>query len=734
MNPSIIRSIFEDSGRTLWIGTVNEGIGKLTLGKRKFQHIRHDPNNNKSLSCNTVRSIYIDRRDLLWIGTLGGGLNLFDKQTRYIRTYNYEKDNPYSLAGNVVSALIQDRYGYLWVGTWGNGITRFLTPEKQGDDIKDVVHYKKNRKAPTSISDNIIQDFYEDSYGDLWIGTGGGLDLYDRQNERFIHFRHDPNDPLSLIDNRIQSNSIVEDEEGNLWIGTWAGLSKLLRSSDFWNGKAVFLRYSKNPDNSNSLSDNRITSLLFNKGILWIGTGGGGLNRMIRHSAEKDSVSSNYYTEDEGLPNNFIYSIVADENGDLWLSTNSGLSKFNPQTETFKNFYQSDGLQSNQFYWGAGCKGNDGQLYFGGINGFNAFYPSKITDNQHVPPVVITDFQISNKSVYKILEYKYLLKTMAGEKVVELPYNHDIFSFEFAALDYVNPLKNQYAYMLEGVEDDWVYAGRRRFATYSNLKEGEYVFRVKGSNNDEVWNNTGTSLKLIIQPPFWRTWWFFLIVFVIIAGNITYIVTLRIRRFLTVERLRNQLAADLHDNIGAGLTEISILSEVISKKLDTVDSDIRNDLRLIGKNSRSLIDNMSDIVWLVNPKRDSLYDLISRLGDRYSELLFQTDISFTAENLKSLQNISLPIQHRQQLFLIFKEAINNSLKHSNCSEIVLKTETNGKNLRMLLQDNGRGFKTETVTKGIGLQNMVKRSNQIKGVLKIDSAPGQGTCIAFNGKL
>ena len=245
--------------------------------------------------------------------------------------------------------------------------------------------------------------------------------------------------------------------------------------------------------------------------------------------------------------------------------------------------------------------------------------------------------------------------------------------------------------MMEGFDRDWIYSGNRRFVTYTNLDPGKYIFKVKGSNNDGIWNEEGASISIQILPPLWRTWWFIVLSVLTVIGIITLISYYRIKNLIEMGRFRTKLAADLHDNIGSSLTEISILSEVISKKIKTEDKDITKSLNSISNNSRNLVDSMSDIVWLVNPKRDTLYDLILRLRDTYSELSSYTNISFRSENIISLQKVSLSMERRQHLYLIFKEAINNCITHSECTEITLDAFVKNKMLEMTLKDNGKGF-------------------------------------------
>ena len=731
-----ILSLYEDNSGIIWIGTAEGGIIKFDRERMKFKHYMYDPTNPNSLSYNTVRSLYQDKNGILWIGTLGGGLNRLDRKTNKYTHYLYNANNHFSLDNNSVISIYRDKAGTLWVGTWGGGLNKAI-----GGSDKNIKfeHYLTNSSSKNSISNNIVQAIYEDRQGRFWIGTGIGLDILDRKTGKFYSFTNNYKDSNSISDNQVQS-CIKEDMSGNLWIGTWNGLNKLDLSKvpvkpPFNHLK--FHRYHHIAGKQSSLSDNRVISIYEDKdGTLWFGTYGGGLNKLTVSQQKLNNGNARFinYSIKDGLASNIVYGILGDEEGNLWLSTDNGLSKFNPKTETFRNYFESDGLQGNQFFWGASFKGINGELFFGGTNGLNAFYPSTLKDNKHIPPIVITDFQIFNKPVEVGSKDSPLDRSIFETRKIKLTYNQNVFSIEFAALDFTAPNKNQYEYMMEGFDKNWVKSGNRRFVTYTNLDPGTYIFRVKGSNNDGIWNNKGTSLKIVILPPFWRTWWFIIISVLVIGGVIVMFITYRVKNLLDIERLRTKLAADLHDNIGSSLTEISILSEVITKKLDSVGDDIKKSLKMISDNSRNLIDNMSDIVWLVNPNRDSLYDLILRLRDTYTELSSYASISFRSENLKSLEKVSLSMEHRQHLYLIFKEGINNCITHSECTEISLDAFIKGKRLEMVLKDNGTGFKINNDYNGNGLSNMKHRAKSIGGEIVINSKIGEGTTLIFVGNI
>ncbi len=739
INNNNISSLFEGSSGLIWIGTAEEGVLKFDQQKIKFKNYKHDPFDKGSLSFNTIRAIYQEKNGTLWVGTLGGGLERLMPNAGKFVHYKSDPDNSKSLSDNSVSAVYKDRNGYLWVGTWGGGLNRSSKPINSmiADNI-NFIHYNNNKPGKYFINNNIIQAIYEDSDGQLWVGTADGLNIYDRKKNNFVVFQNKPNDTGSFSSNQVQS-CIFEDQRGNLWVGTWDGLNRLssdLRKKALSNPSLVkFNKFRNDRGNKNSLSNNRVISgYEDSKGNLWFGTYGGGLNELLADQRNISNPSFICYKHQQGLASNVIYCILEDDLGNLWLSTDNGLSMFNPEKEIFKNYDATDGLQSNQFFWGAGFKGRGGELFFGGTGGFNAFYPSDLKNNSHVPPIVITDFRILNQPVEIGAEDSPLTKTISLTKKIELSYSQNVFSFEFSALDYSAPNKNRYAYIMEGFDKDWIYSGNRRFVTYTNLDPGEYVFKVIGSNNDGVWNKTGTQVAIIISPPYWKTWWFIFSVVIVVGGMIYLIIYYRVKNLLGIERLRAKLAADLHDNIGSSLTEISILSEVISHKIDSSDDHTKRSLKMISDNSRNLIDNMSDIVWLVNPKRDSLYDLILRLRDTYSELSSYTNISFRSENIKELEKISLSMEHRQHLYLIFKEAINNSITHSKCTQITLDASVKGKRLEMTLKDNGISFDDFFPSSGNGLNNMRDRAKTIGGVLSISSEKGKGTTIQFNGNI
>jgi ligand-binding sensor domain-containing protein/two-component sensor histidine kinase len=713
-------TLLKDKSGIIWIGTsLGRGISQLQINNRKFNHVRHHPANPNSLSDNVVWAINEDKEGYIWIGTYRGGLNRYDKVNDRFKVYKNNPDDPFSISDNHVRSIAVDNFNNLWIGCFTGGLN--MLDKKTGK----FINFKNSESDLHSIGANQVLDILIENDTIFWVATyGGGLNKFVLNGRlstdshrgstqiKFKRYTYDPSDIYSLSDNRVYS--IFQDKNGTLWVGTFGGgLNK------FDKKKERFIRYTNDPVNNNSIGSNSILSVFQDsEGVLWIGTYGGGLNR---YDNELDRFIR--YDEKNGLLSRNIYGILEDRNKDLWMSTDNGIFRFNRKDGYFTQYDLSDGLQSLEFSGGAYFKSGTGEMFFGGINGINHFYPDSIRYNAYIPDIVISSIRIFNNP----------LKGELDELV--LSHKDNFFSFEFASLDYSNPSDNQFAYMLEGFDTDWHYTdARHRVATYTNLAPGNYVFKVIGSNNDGVWNYEGVSVKLVILPPFWQTWWFIAACIITILFIIYYLSTIRIRSLLSIEKLKTKLAADLHDNIGSGLTEISILSELTSREMKTSSGGSSQNLKAISETSRKLVDNMSDIVWVVNPKQDSLHDLIIRLKDSYNEILSSMGITMKTANIDKLENVKLPMEYRQNLFLIFKEGINNSIKHSKCKHIDLETNIRGDVLEMILKDDGTGMKRTPKEAGNGLRNMVSRAESLGGRLKWKSEPGKGTTIIFAGNL
>jgi len=533
-----ILSLVEDNDGKLWIGTENGGISVFDYEHNRFVTYQYDAGDFTSLSNNSVHSLYKDDIGNIWAGTWSGGVNFLprfgDKFAHFKQLANHKP----GLSNNNVTAITGDQDGNIWMGTDGGGVN--VLDRRQ----KTILHYRHDVNQPNSIksdivitvtevSDDLIAVGYhrvgfdllnrktgkithlpEDSedktgaplastsgtavYKDLWMGTyyNFGLFHYDRATKRFTRYQHNPLDKNSINEGSIQS--LLEDREGNVWVGLAPG-----SGLDYFDRKNNrFLHYRHDPNDQYSISNNYVFSITEDqRGNLWIGTDGG-LNYF-----DKKTQRFTTYTENDGLANSAIYGILEDDHGNLWLSTNKGISKFNPQTKTCQNYDVSDGLQDNTFNPFSRYKTMSGEMFFGGINGFNVFHPDSVRDNPFIPPVVLTNLLMFNKPV-AIGEDSPLQHHISETKKITLPHYQSVFTLEFAALNYIHPEKNQYAYQLVGFDKDWNYIGTKRTATYTNLDAGTYTFRMKAANNDGVWNEQGIALVIHILPPWWKTWWF----------------------------------------------------------------------------------------------------------------------------------------------------------------------------------------------------------------------------------
>jgi ligand-binding sensor domain-containing protein/serine phosphatase RsbU (regulator of sigma subunit) len=545
----------EDKNKNLWIGTRNGGID-IMAPNGNVTRVARDNNNSKSLNNNSIYAIYRDKNDNMWVGTFAGGVNLHYSQKENFKHYKVEQNNPTSLSNNEILSFLEDHEGNIWVGTDGGGLN------KMNPVTRTFKHFKYNGKS-TSVTDDVIMSMAQDGSHSIWISTlNTGLNVLHKNSDKFINYRYD-----SLELGGVHWNAatcMLTDYEGNIWIGTWGqGVSfydkkthtthhirkktdseeahKTLSSNIVFslyedrnhniligtqaNGFSIlnrktgaFEHFAHVEGDKSTLSGNTVNAFLEDKsGNLWIGTNEG-LNLFDRVNKTFSAIKI-----ENGLPNNVIQAILEDNNGSLWLSTNKGIANFNPKTKAIRNFDVSDGLQGNEFKRNSALKTRKGELFFGGTNGLNSFFPDSIKDNPAVPPIVITNFQIFNKPVPIGIEDSPLTKHITQTKEITLPYHQSVFTFDYSALNFTLPEKNQYAYRLEGFDKEWNLVGNKRTATYTNLDPGKYLFRVKGSNNDGIWNEAGTSIILTITPPFWKTWWFrTIMVMSLIGGAITF--------------------------------------------------------------------------------------------------------------------------------------------------------------------------------------------------------------------
>lgn len=560
LSSDLLRALYRDRSGTLWITTHTSGVDKYDPQNQKFYLYQHHAASPESLSASNVFVLYHDTADQIWIGTQGGGLNRLNPRTGVFTHYQHDPEKSGSLSHNLVGAVYEDRQGTLWIGTFGGGLNRFDRA------TGEFTVYRHDDHDPNSISENNVMAIFEDQFGILWVGTVyGGLNAFDRERETFRVYRNDPSNPGSLISNTVRS--VYEDRAGVLWICTEQGLERFDRDHD------RFIHYRHDDRNPRSLSHNQASRVYEDKhGNFWVTTVLG-LNRFDPQTGEFQ-----HYFEKDGLPHNRVTSIIEDDQGYLWLGTAGGLSRFDPRSETFRNYDRYDGLQGNLFYYQAAAKDAGGRLYFGGPNGLNVFDPAQLQRTPHIPPVVLTNFQLSNQDV-PIGPNSSLQRHISLTDTITLTHDQARFSFEFAALNYTIPAKNQYAYMLTGFDEDWIVTeSQRRFARYTNIDPGEYVFRVKASNNDGLWNEQGISVKIIILPPWWATWWF-----------------------------RASVAALVVGLIGGGYRWRVNLIEARNRWLESQISHHVEELQHSEQRYRMLAENMEDVIWILDEQYHFTY-------------------------------------------------------------------------------------------------------------------------------
>lgn len=770
---NLITAIYEDVGGLLWIGTYDGGLNTYNRNTNSF---------NSYLETENVISLHEDKSGILWIGTLANGLKIFDKRKNKFNHYYEDPQKPNTIRGKQILAILMDQDGELWIGTGDKGLNRFNKHRKK------IVNYTFDPKNNNSVGSDQIYALCETSSGNIWIGTlVGGLNRFDKKTNRITRFKHDPENPNSILTNNITAlhydkddNSLLigyadgglsllnlsnnrfkhfkpnendpktisgssvtviyKGKKSGLWVGTLnRGVNRFITETD------SFKKYQVSPELGLSIKSNQQTNTTVNNngiasiyedenGLVWMGTFNGGLNR---YNPKNEFFT--YYTTQNGLPNNVVYGILSDKSGNLWLSTNKGISRFDPMTEKFTNFDVYDGLQSNEFNWGAYFMGKDGEMFFGGVNGFNAFFPEKIGDNEYIPPVYLTTFKVFD-------EIFSMQNPIPNNSIIELSYSQNFFSFEFVALNYTASEKCQYAYILEGFDNDWhKVSALQRFASYSNLDPGKYLLRIKGSNNDGLWNEAGTSISIIVTPPFWMTWWFrslgiFLFLSLAFLFYRRRIAILKREKVLQQEissRLlekqeeeRKRIALEIHDSLGPNLVFIKNRAtsamkkkydaQIVSESFDQISiaaSGVLNTVREISHNLRP-------------PELDQL-----GLTETLRSILLTARESATIEINGEVENVDgmIPPELEINLVRILQEALSNVLKHSLATKCEIIVKTLGNHIVLNVSDNGKGFDKnntrDTKTKsGLGLTGMTERVRILGGSFEINSEVEKGTRI------
>ncbi|RMH95858.1 MAG: hypothetical protein D6681_12860 [Calditrichaeota bacterium] len=748
-----VSSIYRDSAGILWVGTYN-GVYKILSRESKFHDWTEEIGANR-LTSNYIWPIYEDHEGVIWIGTIAG-LNAYDPASGKITQYIHDANNPNSLSNNAVISIFEDSHKNLWIATFTGGLNRF------NRKTSTFEHWQYHPDDPQSLPHNLVSCIFEDHSGTLWIGTAKGLAIFDvkeNQPKRFLGAANTG----SLHD--IYVNDIFEDRNGNYWIAT--SKSGLFC---FDPQKGIIGHWQHDSDDPQSISANAVTEIISmpygsdsSKFRLWLGTEGGGVNVF-----DPPSKTFRAYTVAEGLSDNTISSMVVDDTGNIWISTENGLTCLTPTNGKIQTFDERDGIPNSQFNPWAGMKARSGRLYFGTSSGIIYFNPQEFTANisQPPPPVVLTGLEIFNRPV-SIGEGFPLEASISETQMIRLSYREFLFSLNFAALDFIKPERNRYAYKLEGLHDRWIDIGHRHRVDFTGLSPGEYVFRVKAANSKGIWNEEGTRLKIIITPPPWKTWWAYsLYGLLAIAGLLLWrkheidklrrrneerrrreheeaelrearlraesaeyqAQVLEAKQEAEKQQIRNRIARDLHDEIGSNLSSLSLIGEVM-RKHPGLDEEAREAFEDVNQASRHSIEALRDIVWFINPMSDSLSDLAGRMQETANTMLNTMKHQLCTDLQDSGHKINPDV--KRNVFLIFKECLHNIIKHSQASQVTIEIRKDGNRLILNISDDGIGFDLETVETGNGLSNLRSRAEQINGQLTIQSVPGRGTSVSLS---
>ena len=709
MQPSDVSeviSIHKDkiNDNLLWMGTSTRGVLKFNPVLKNFYT---DKLEYPGLKTAFVTTVIKDNENNKWVGTPDGLLRInhkgefkiFDEQVQINKNYK-----------NYIGALLFDSNGRLWIGK-ADGILVTENSEKE-TPVFVITHVKKNK------GNDVIRGFYESKNGDVYAISKYSILKYNSPGKNFVVVTTNPDTVFSQLPD-YSLNGMLIDSKNNMWIASTYGLIFTNAKTN----KSQILYHNKN--NVSGLRDHSIQHILEDsKNNIWASTANG-FSKVV-HSGNEIKIEN--YSSKDGLGNNFVYAILEDKNtGTLWISTNGGLTYFDPEKNIFATFNIHDGLQSNEFNSGAFSVSYDGEMFFGGIEGYTHFYPSEIKLDSTPPRVLIAEFHIPGKEKRTVY-----FENASSNKKVELKYFENSFTVSFAALHFINPLKNVYAYKLEGYQEDWIYSGNLNSINFSQLPPGDYNLHVKAANSDGIFNETGDILVISILPPFWKKVWFYaaalIFIGMVLYGLHRYRLSLKMQQVLAIDKIRKETAEDFHDELGHKLTTISWFGEIVKSKLKPGNDDAKIYLDKIVETSQQMYHTMKDLLWAMDPDKDTVNDLYTQIKEFGEDLFDKTGIEFNSESNVDLKgNKNLPLYHKRQVILIFKEVMHNTLKHSGANVADFKLIKSNGQIHFQFSDNGKGYTLNGHNTGFGLKNVKRRSQLLNADLKIAST-GAGTSV------
>ncbi len=765
-----ISSIYFDQTGRLWVGTALAGLNVTDPYSFKFQHIHTGSRFEHRLNNNIIRSFHEDNNGDIWIATDGGGLNVMDRASGRFKAFTHDPDNPYSISSNAILSVLADPEGRIWTASYYGGVDLLANPE-----TGRFISFEEYFGLPEKVTHISFDAHFDREHPYLWIAEfRSGLYRYDLESGRLDQFLPDPDDPHSTNSRHIIH--LFEDSRNTLWISSLNGLATIT-SEDKQKGR--FVNYQVDENNPNSIPDATIRQITEDpQGRIWITTANG----LARYRPDTDDFQ--VYYDSDGLPANELQSILSDKNGKLWIGTINGLSSFHPEEKTFTNYSIQDGLQGHEFSRFAAYRLRNGELLFGGMNGFNRFQPDHIITNPHIPAVYLTDFRIFHESVRPGQPDAPMDKHVKFADEIRLAHWQNVITFEFLALNYTRPEHNQYAYMMEGFEHQWNYVGERREAVYTNLSPGTYRFRVIASNNDGIWNEEGTSIAVVIIPPFWRTPLFYLS-----AGVLMLLLVLLSFR----QKIRNmkKLNVQLEQTVASRTRELRHSNKKLNQEIaeknkiySALAHDLRNPFTGISGYAEVLMEQLQEdgdteklkLAGIIHKASNSTYQLLENLlewagaRDQLQKASMETlelqpvidesiATSGVTANLKNitLQNRTEPgiraQADRKMLQSILRNLLSNAIKYSNDhTRVTVHAEEKADHVLVTVKDQGIGIEPEkldllfspTATEkrtgthgekgaGFGLLLCKDFVTQNGGTIWVESEPGKGSTFFFTLK-
>jgi signal transduction histidine kinase/ligand-binding sensor domain-containing protein len=760
ISSNFITALYRDKRGILWIGTENAGVCVWNPHKPQFYTLRAKPwekNSDLALRDNMITALAessfkgsqtASQQDVqhgVWIGTMNAGLHHFDPQHQTVQAFPYNLADKNAVSHHFVEALADDGKGTLWIGNDSGGVSVLKQILKSDTKIAYKHHQTYHPRSWRIRSNNPIQ--YQETSGlvesivaephKIWLAlTGTGL--VETPLFRDSAIPHSPSRwKPSIASTRIMA--MVRENDGSFWLATdTAGLDKYHPAT----GAVTHYRYKA--DDSLSLSSDQVSCVLKSRvsGDVYVGTSLG-LNRF-----NPATQAFTRFTTRNGLPDNGITSMLEDARGNVWIGTNKGLCKvtFGKGREiTVRTFNEADGIAGNE-HTRAACVTHDGWMYFGTNEGLTIFHPDSIRENPIPTRLVLTGLRKFNRAVQPDTSMAYL-------SVLPLSYLENIITVEFAALGFTVAENQQYAYKLDGLDKNWIEAGTSREATYTNVRGGDYLFRVRAINADGSWSNEEAHLQIAVTPPFWETSWFLALAAVVVIGGASagaaFVARQRLARRVQElerekaihaerERERERISADIHDEVGSGLTHIAILSEVIKQQMPA-EAPTRSYVDTIAATAQETVRSIGNIVWALNPEHDELATFLAYTREYSSTLLRSAGITYTIAFPEEIPLYRLKPLLRRNIFLIIKESLNNTLKHADAKHVELRVSisieqephnTSSQAMcTVLVRDNGRGMKSQDGRRfGNGMKTMRRRAEEIGGTFAFESAFEQGTSV------